>query len=94
MITGKDVHVACEQASQPKGHPVSEWNVLPEIARVIYTQIARQLNTVHIEPLQGLVSDMQVFIEEQCSIPSTIESDKRVQDLLSRAKALVPKEGK
>ncbi len=94
MITGKDIHVAAEKVSLPAGHMIYDWNALPEIARVIYTQVAHKLNATHIEPLQVLVSDMQMFIEEQCSWPSTVESDKRVQDLFDRAKALVPKKGK
>ncbi len=94
MITGKDIHVAAEKVSLLAGHMIYEWDALPELACMLYGQVARSLNAAHVEPLQVLVSDMQVFIEEQCSIPSTIESDKRVQDLFDRVKALVPKKGK
>jgi len=51
--------------------------------------VAQKLNNAHVEPMQLLVSHMQMFIEEQCCIPSTIESDNMVE----RAKALLPKEG-
>ncbi len=93
MITGKDIHVAAEQATQPKGSPISDWNCLPEIARALYNEVAQKLNTAHVKPLQMLVSDMQIFIEEQCRWPSTVESDAIAEDVLNRAKALLPKEG-
>ena len=93
MITGKDIHVAAEKVSLPAGHMIYDWDALPELARMLYGQVARQLNAAHVEPLQVLISDMQIFIEEQCSFPATIESDNRVQDLFDRAKALVPKKG-
>ncbi len=93
MITGKDIHVAAEKVSLPAGHMIYDWDALPELARMLYGQVAESLNAAHVEPLQALVSDMQMFIEEQCCWPDTPETHERAIELHKRAKALVPKKG-